>query len=237
MAGNKKKSMAPEMDQVYPEDQISTTSQNLSLIEKRRQQIVDGACKIFLKKGYHPTTTRDIASACGMSVGQLYHYISSKDDVLYLVHKHTQNLWFHHLRESKIEKINDPLEKFSRALYLSLVFITENKKLFQFIYSESKYLDKKHLKVVLDMDSKNIIGFWNDLLSELNKKHPIKGDKDVISSLIAYLMVFLALRGWTLKEKSSSYYIDSLVDFILRGLGVVLLVHGLLNGNRKGETV
>lgn len=220
MTGNKKKSIVPEMDQVYYEDQIFTSSQNLSLIEKRRQQIVDGACTVFLKKGYHPTTTRDIASACGMSVGQLYHYISSKDDVLYLVHKHTQNLWFNHLRKSEIEKITDPLEKFSKALHQSLVFITENKKLFQFIYSESKYLDKKHLKIVLDMDSKNVIGFWRDLLSELNTKHPIKGDEAFLSSLIAYLMVFLALRGWTLKGKGSDYE-DSLVDFILKGLGVV----------------
>lgn len=219
MAGNKKKSLVPEMDQLYHEDQIFTSSQNLSLIEKRRQQIVDGACTVFLKKGYHPTTTRDIASACGMSVGQLYHYISSKDDVLYLVHKHTQNLWFNHLRKSEIEKITDPLEKFSKALHQSLVFITENKKLFQFIYSESKYLDKKHLKIVLDMDSKNVIGFWRNLLSELNTRHPIKGDEEFLSSLIAYLMVFLALRGWTLKGKGSDYE-ELLVDFILKGLGV-----------------
>ncbi|MFC1862697.1 TetR/AcrR family transcriptional regulator [Thermodesulfobacteriota bacterium] len=209
------------MSQVEPEDQIFTSSQNLSLIEKRRQQIVDGACKIFFKKGYHPTTTRDIASACGMSVGQLYHYISSKDDVLYLVHKHTQALWYNHLRKSEIETIDDPLEKFSKALHQSLIFITKNKKLFQFIYSESKYLDKKHLKIVLDMDSKNVIGFWRDLLSELKKKYTIKGDEEFLSSLIAYLMVFLALRGWTLKEKTGSNYADSLVDFILRGLGAV----------------
>ena len=112
-------------------------------------------------------------------------------------------------------------EKFSKALHQSLVFITNNKKLFQFIYSESKYLDKKHLKVVLGMDSKNVIGFWRNLLSELKTKHTIKGDEEFLSSLIAYLMVFLALRGWTLKEKSDSNYMDSLVDFILRGLGVV----------------
>ena len=220
MAANKKNTIAPEKGQVLPEDQISTSSQNLSLIEKRRQQIVDGACKIFFKKGYHPTTTRDIANACGMSVGQLYHYISSKDDVLYLVHKHTQTLWYKNLRKSEIEKINDPLEKFSKALHQSLVFITENRKLFQFIYSESKYLDKKHLKVVLEMDSKNVIGFWRTLLSELNAKHPIKGDEEFLSSLIAYLMVFLALRGWTLKEEPDSVYMDSLVEFILRGIGV-----------------
>ena len=86
--------------QAFPEDPVFATSQNSSLIEKRHQQIVDGACKIFFTKGYHPTTTRDIANACGMSIGQLYHYISSKDDVLYLVHKYTQQVWYDYLKKT-----------------------------------------------------------------------------------------------------------------------------------------
>jgi len=35
----------------------------------------------------------------------------------------------------------------------------ENRKLVQFVYSESKYLGKKHLQVILDLDQHNVIGF------------------------------------------------------------------------------
>ena len=197
------------------------STQHSSLVEKRHQQIVEGACKVFFKKGYHPTTTREIAKACGMSIGQLYHYISSKDDVLYLVHKHTQKVWHDDLKKSDIEQIDDPLEKLSKALHRSLLFMLENKKFIQFIYSESKYLDKKYLKIVLDMDSEKVVGFWRDLLSELDHKIPIKGDKEFLSSVIAYLLAFLALRGWTLEEKPSEKHIKYLIDFMLRGLGVL----------------
>ena len=201
------------------EEPVFASTQNSSLIEKRHQQIVEGACTVFFKKGYHPTTTREIAEACGMSIGQLYHYISTKDDVLYLVHKHMQKIWYDYLDKSDIEKIDNPLEKLKEALHHSLVFMIENRKLIQFVYSESKYLEKRHLEIVLDMDQKNVVGFWHSLLKDLNKTKKVKVNLDLASSIIAYLLAFLALRGWTLSEKPNRKHADSLVDFILRGLG------------------
>jgi AcrR family transcriptional regulator len=182
---------------------------------------VDGACKVFFEKGYHPTTIRDIAKACRMSMGQLYHYIRSKDDVLYLIHKHMHRVWYDHLTRSNLEQIEDPMQKFSEALNQILQFQIENKKLIQFVYSESKYLDKKHFKVVLEMDYQHVIGFWRNLLEEVNKQKPVKGDLDILASLVAFILVFLPLRGWTLRDKPTKKTLDALQEFILRGLGVV----------------
>jgi AcrR family transcriptional regulator len=220
MPRTKNGSIVKNETQVSPEDLVFASTQNAALIEKRHQQIVDGACKVFFKKGYHPTTTREIAKACGMSIGQLYHYISSKDDVLFLVHKHMQRVWYDYLEKSDFGKIDDPLEKLTEALHYTILYMIENKKHIQFIYSESKYLDKKHLQIVLDMDYNNVVGFWRTLLEEVNKTKSLKGDVDFLSSVISYLLAFLALRGWTLKDKPSKKHVDSLVDFILRGLGV-----------------
>ena len=162
------------LNRIPLEEPVFASTQNSSLIEKRHQQIVEGACTVFFEKGYHPTTTREIAEACGMSIGQLYHYISTKDDVLYLVHKHMQKIWYDYLDKSDIEKIDDPLEKLKEALHHSLVFMIENRKLIQFVYSESKYLEKRHLEIVLDMDQKNVVGFWHSLLKDLNKTKKVK---------------------------------------------------------------
>jgi len=218
MTRTKDGSINKKESQVSPEDLVFASTQNAALIEKRHQQIVHGACKVFFKKGYHPTTTREIAKACGMSIGQLYHYITSKDDVLYLVHKHSQRLWYDYLKKSDFEKIDDPVKKLTEALHYTLLFMIENKKLIQFIYSESKYLDKKHLQIVLDMDFNNVVGFWRSLLEDIKKTTSIKADTEFGSSIITYLMAFLALRGWTLRDKPKKEYVNSLVDFVLRGL-------------------
>ena len=95
----------------HSKDLTIASTKNAPLVENRHQQIVDGACKVFFEKGYHPTTIRDIAKACGMSMGQLYHYIRSKDDVLYLIHKHMHNVWYDYLKRSNLEQIDDPVQK------------------------------------------------------------------------------------------------------------------------------
>lgn len=55
------------------------------LIQKRRNQIINGAVALIKEKGYHRMTTREIAKASGFSIGTLYEYIRTKEDVLYLV--------------------------------------------------------------------------------------------------------------------------------------------------------
>lgn len=217
----KPKPVVKEQTDLFSGNQGFATAKDASLTRKKHRQIVKGACEVFFKKGYHPTSIREIGQACGMSMGQLYHYISCKDDVLFLVHKHMQQVWYEYLKKSDLDQIDDPLKKLKEALYHSLQFIVENRKLIQFVYSESKYLDKKYLQIVLDLDSENVIGFWQSLITEVSKTTTVRGDIDIVSSIVVYLQAFLALRGWTLKGKAKKDQEDCLVNFILSGLGLV----------------
>ena len=45
-------------------------------------EIVTAAIQLFQQKGYHATSMQDIADAVGLQKGSLYHYITSKDDLL-----------------------------------------------------------------------------------------------------------------------------------------------------------
>jgi AcrR family transcriptional regulator len=217
-----KKRPATEDQDMFSEELLFASTENAPLVENKHQRIIDGACKVFFKKGYHPTTIRDIAKACDMSMGQLYHYIRSKDDVLFLVHRHIHRIWHDYLKRSGLEQLDDdPREKLRQALYHSLEFMIEHRKLIQFVYSESKYLDKKHLKLVLDMTWTNAIGFWRRLLEDVNKQQPvIKGDLDTLSGLVGYVVAFVSLSGWTFEGKPEKKHLDTLVEFSLRGLGI-----------------
>lgn len=64
---------------------IPTQIKNPELVERRRRQIAQAAVKLFIKNGFHKTTTRQIAQATGFSIGSLYEYVASKEDILYLV--------------------------------------------------------------------------------------------------------------------------------------------------------
>lgn len=64
---------------------VQTQIKDPELVERRRREIVDAAVELFVANGFHKTTTRQIAQAVGFSIGSLYEYVGSKEDVLYLV--------------------------------------------------------------------------------------------------------------------------------------------------------
>jgi AcrR family transcriptional regulator len=48
----------------------------------KRKQLLDAAVRVFARSGYHGSRVGDIAAEAGVAHGLLYHYFSSKDEVL-----------------------------------------------------------------------------------------------------------------------------------------------------------
>ena len=64
--------------------EIESSVKDESLIVKRREQMIRGAVTLFKEKGFHRTTTREIAKAAGfsmpiMSDHWLYPYMRDND--------------------------------------------------------------------------------------------------------------------------------------------------------------
>lgn len=53
--------------------------------EERREQILNAALEAFHVKGYGQTSVRDLGTAVGMSVAGMYHYFSTKEDILFAI--------------------------------------------------------------------------------------------------------------------------------------------------------
>jgi AcrR family transcriptional regulator len=67
-------------DKVVVKSQVTDPA----LVEKRRDQIVTAAIELFSRQGYDRTTMLDIARKAGISVGLIYQYAQTKEDVLFL---------------------------------------------------------------------------------------------------------------------------------------------------------
>ena len=48
----------------------------------RRRQILDAAIRVFARQGFHSTRVADIADEAGVAYGLVYHYFTSKEQVL-----------------------------------------------------------------------------------------------------------------------------------------------------------
>ena len=59
-----------------------TLAERAAVAEEKRRIILDAAVRVFARKGFHNSRVGDIAEAAGVAHGLLYHYFSSKDEVL-----------------------------------------------------------------------------------------------------------------------------------------------------------
>jgi AcrR family transcriptional regulator len=62
-----------------------TDISELPRAEATRARLLDAATAAFAEKGFHGTTTRDIAAAAGMSPAALYVHHKSKEELLYII--------------------------------------------------------------------------------------------------------------------------------------------------------
>ena len=57
--------------------------------EEKRRLILDAAVRVFARKGYHASRVGDIAEEAGVAHGLLYHYFTSKEQLLETVFRDT----------------------------------------------------------------------------------------------------------------------------------------------------
>jgi TetR/AcrR family transcriptional regulator, fatty acid metabolism regulator protein len=80
----------------------STTLQTLNVrstaAEEKRRVILDAAVRVFAHKGFHTSRVGDIAEEAGVAHGLLYHYFSSKDEVLETIFRENWTLLVERIR-------------------------------------------------------------------------------------------------------------------------------------------
>jgi TetR/AcrR family fatty acid metabolism transcriptional regulator len=68
-------------------------------VDKRRQ-ILDAAVRVFARQGFHSTRVSDIADEAGVAYGLVYHYFSSKEQVMNELFKERWSLLLAAIEES-----------------------------------------------------------------------------------------------------------------------------------------
>jgi TetR/AcrR family transcriptional regulator, fatty acid metabolism regulator protein len=74
--------------------------------EEKRRLILDAAVRVFARSGFHTSRVGDIAEEAGVAHGLLYHYFSSKDEVLETVFREQWGVLVDRLEA--IEKSGEP---------------------------------------------------------------------------------------------------------------------------------
>lgn len=191
--------------------QIPTKIKTQDLIDDKRKKIIKGALSVFKDKGYHKTTVRDIAKSAEVSMGSLYDYISSKEDLLYLFYK-VFILTYYQKVISMTNNIKDPKKKLKVAYktLLEVGFSLEDEILFG--WTESKNMKKNYLKETLKLE-RDLINYFKGILDELKSQKQIEvEDTNLVANFLIYSSTFGILRRWALKPYYSK---EQVIDFLM----------------------
>jgi len=138
-------------------------------INVRRQELVNAAVKLFVKKGFHKTTVREIAKEFGMSMGALYDYIRTKEDILFLVCDHIFKSVSDKLQVSAGGK-EGAKEKLKNAIRDYFIIIDSIQDYTLLLYQETKSLNRKDRNYVLSAEMELTKIFENIIAQGIKEK-------------------------------------------------------------------
>lgn len=198
---------------------VKSSVKDENLIEKRRQQIIQGAVKLFREKGYHRTTTREIAKEAGFSIGTLYEYIRMKEDVLYLVCDGIYNEV--HARLSSLPIQKGTIEGLQIAIKQYFYLIDDMADEFLVMYQELKSLPKDALKYVLKKETEMVALFEQILLNCVHTEE-LRISEEEVNMAAHHIVVqgqMWAFRRWVLhKNYKIEDFIALQTDQLLYGI-------------------
>ncbi len=197
---------------------IPTQVKNPDLVQRRHRQIVDAAVQLFIKQGFHKTTTRQIAKAAGVSIGSLYEYISSKEDILFLVcdaiHAEVERGVSEAL--NRADEGRHSLAEAIREYFLVCHHMSDHILL---LYQETQSLPSQWQKKVLENEVR-ITGIFMEMLERLISSGHLPRLNERSIELVAHNISVLGhmwtFRRWFLaRHYSIEDYIELQLQFIL----------------------
>ncbi|MEC3078491.1 TetR/AcrR family transcriptional regulator [Bacillus tropicus] len=171
------------------------------LVALRREQMIKGAVQLFKQKGFPRTTTREIAKAAGFSIGTLYEYIRTKDDVLYLV----CDSIYEHVKERLEEVVcteKGSIESLKIAITNYFKVMDELQEEVLIMYQEVRFLPKESLPYVLEKEFQ-MVGMFENILEQCTENGTFTLNKKEIQLLAHNIFIqgqMWGFRRWALQK-------------------------------------
>lgn len=195
---------------------VSKAGRTNEVFQKRQLKIIKKAAKLFMKKGYDQTSMREIAKATGINIGNLYYFIKSKEEILFLVfdmfHKPEEEMF----EKYQIFKIENPLEQLKTVIRELINFGHNYRDEMLLLYRESKVLPKRFLKIILTRESRVISQIEEILRKGVEKKIFDIEDLSFTANMIIYELSLYSLRNWNMKKYTKEEIINLIEKHIIK---------------------
>ena len=169
----------------------------VSDVLRNKRKIEAAALQVFVKQGFHGTSIRDIANASGVSIGNIYNYYKTKEDLYKAIAEHYETR-MQALRASAIEGMEDDM--FDPQALLQFAG-----RLRDIVHNETDYWRLMYIDVT-EFGNQHFAHLYRnlakDLKSALGKKlrDPKRGNWSGVDPALAFTSIYLQFFTYFLVE-------------------------------------
>lgn len=213
--------------EVYQENRRSIRVKKEDTVVKNLERIFSATLKISNNKGFQAMSMRDLSRETGLSMGALYSYFSSKEDLLAMLQNQRRTITRRILKDC-IDRESDPAARLRAAIRTHLYLSEAMQPWFYFSYMEAKNLSQKEqdLAVASELYTEKLI---EDILRQGLRRGDFKGrDPQLTASVIKAM-----LQDWYLKRRKYAnrrISVDQYAQFVLQFAEAFILERRLVNG-------
>lgn len=182
----------------------------------RKNDIVEKASALFLKRGYDNTPMSAIAQAVGISKANIYNYFPNKKALLFHIIKNTMQREFNQIL-SNAEEISDAEERLRYFILSYTALLTKNDK-GRILIHDARRLDAESFSKIAIMWRRTF-----DLIKRTVSELQANGKaEDLNKSFVAFAAIGMV--SWTFywfdysRKESAQELADTYIHLLLKGL-------------------
>jgi AcrR family transcriptional regulator len=161
---------------------------------KNLVKIFNAALSLSNEKGFKAMSLRDLSTEAGLSMGALYTYFQSKDELLQMIQRQGRMV-VKRIMQGQIEGVDDPRVRLRRVIQSHLYLSEVMQPWFYFSYMETKNLDKEEHKRAIEAEL-----FTEKILIDIIKQGQEKGVFMTVETELAGAVLKAMLQDWYLKR-------------------------------------
>ncbi|HNQ84676.1 MAG TPA: TetR/AcrR family transcriptional regulator [Deltaproteobacteria bacterium] len=178
------------------------------------EKILNAALTLSSQKGFAAMSLRDLSRKAGLSMGALYTYFTSKEELLHMIQG--QSAVVMQVLVDQLKGIDDPRVKLKRAIQAHLFLSEILREWFYFSYMETKNLGKEEHRKAIESELFTEKLFV-DILREGNRTGVFREvDTDLLGAVLKAMLQDWYLKRWKYARRKTSVekYADFLVELV-----------------------
>lgn len=197
---------------IFSENRESIKIKKEETAVRNLMTIFTATLDLAMEKGFNAMTLRDLSNKSELSMGCLYSYFSSKEELLDLIQIQGRMAGMTIL-SSAVKEAKEPVEKLRVAIRSHLYLSEVMQKWFYFSYMETKNLSKAQHKKSIENEL-----FTEQIFADILEEGKQAGVFKIEDALLTAALIKSMLQDWYLKRwkyKKRNISVEAYADFVI----------------------